>query len=395
MGVTSFGRAMLEHWFLDSDVTYLNHGTVGATPRRVHDAQDAIRRSIERQPSQFLLRDLAGIGVGVARSESSRLREAARAVAGFVGAREQDLVLVDNATTGVNAVVRSFDLREGDEILVTDHAYGAVAMVAAFVAARRRARVRTVALPWPARGPEEVVEAISKEIGPRVRLVVVDHVASLSAWIFPVAQIAARCRERGVPVLVDGAHAPGTVPIELETLGVDWYAGNLHKWAFAPRPSGFLWARPDRQEGIHPPVISWGLSCGFPLEFDWASTRDPSALLAAPAGIEFLRELGETRVQSYNHELAWEAASRLTREWGTELETPERMFGAMATFPLPRSLGATSDDAERLRDALLFEDRIEVQLHAWRDRLWVRVSAQVYNDLEDVGRLARAVLARL
>jgi isopenicillin-N epimerase len=385
---------MLQQWLLDPDVTYLNHGTVGATPRRVLDLQDVIRQSIERRPSQFLLRDLAGIGVGAARSESSMLREAARAIANYIGARDQDLALVDNATTGVNAVVRSLPLAEGDEILLTDHAYGAVALVAAFVAARRGACVRTVSLPWPVRGPEQIVDAIGEAIGPRVRLVIVDHVASLSAWVFPVAEIAARCHERGVPLLVDGAHGPGAVPLDLGVLGADWYAGNLHKWAFAPRPSGFLWAAPGRQEGLHPPVISWGLNHGFPLEFDWTSTRDPSAILAAPFGIEFLRELGEDDVRRHNHALAWEAASRLTSEWGTELEIPEAMFGTMATFPLPRGLGATPDDAERLRDALLFEDRIEIELHAWRDRLWVRISGQVYNDLEDIARLGKAVRAR-
>lgn len=390
-----FGRAMLESWLLDPEITYLNHGTVGATPRAVLAAQNVIRDEIERQPSRFLLRELAGVGVGVPRRKSSRLRAAAAAVAAFVGVPAEELVLVDNATTGVNAVLQSLSLEEGDELLLTDHAYGSVARTAAFVARRRGARVRTVTVPFPLRGPSDLVEAIDAGIGPRTRVAVIDHITSLTALVFPVAEIAARCRARGVPVLVDGAHAPGAVALDVASLGVDWYGGNLHKWAFAPRPSGFLWAAPGRQSNLHAPVVSWGFGEGFPLEFEWASTRDPSALLAAPAGIAFLRDLDERAVRDHNHGLAREGAARLVREWGTHLEAPPEMFGAMVTLPLPDRAGSSESDAERLRDALLFEERIEVQLHAWRGRLHTRISAQVYNDLDDIARLSAAVLAHI
>lgn len=390
-----FGRAMLESWLLDPEITYLNHGTVGATPRAVLAAQNAIRDEIERQPSRFLLRELAGVGVGVPRRKSSRLRAAAAAVAAFVGVPAEELVLVDNATTGVNAVLQSLSLEEGDELLLTDHAYGSVARTAAFVARRRGARVRTVTVPFPLRGPSDLVEAIDAGIGPRTRVAVIDHITSLTALVFPVVDIAVRCRARGVPVLVDGAHAPGAVPLDVASLGVDWYGGNLHKWAFAPRPSGFLWAAPGRQSNLHAPVVSWGFGEGFPLEFEWASTRDPSALLAAPAGIAFLRDLDERAVRDHNHGLAREGAARLVREWGTHLEAPPEMFGAMVTLPLPDRAGSSESDAERLRDALLFEDRIEVQLHAWGGRLHTRISAQVYNDLDDIARLSAAVLAHI
>jgi isopenicillin-N epimerase len=390
-----FGRAMLESWLLDPEITYLNHGTVGATPRAVLAAQNAIRDEIERQPSRFLLRELAGVGVGVPRRKSSRLRAAAAAVAAFVGVPAEELVLVDNATTGVNAVLQSLSLEEGDELLLTDHAYGSVARTAAFVARRRGARVRTVTVPFPLRGPSDLVEAIDAGIGPRTRVAVIDHITSLTALVFPVVEIAAQCRARGVPVLVDGAHAPGAVALDVASLGVDWYGGNLHKWAFAPRPSGFLWAAPGRQSNLHAPVVSWGFGEGFPLEFEWASTRDPSALLAAPAGIAFLRDLDERAVRDHNHGLAREGAARLVREWGTHLEAPPEMFGAMVTLPLPDRAGSSESDAERLRDALLFEERIEVQLHAWRGRLHTRISAQVYNDLDDIARLSAAVLAHI
>jgi isopenicillin-N epimerase len=391
----TFGRPMLDQWLLDPDVIYLNHGTVGATPRRVLAKQQAIRDEIERRPSQFLLRELTGVApVGMPRSEPPLLRAAAAEVAPFVGAKGEDFMFVENATTGVNAVLRSLDLREGDEMLITDHVYGAVAKIAAFVTRPRGARVRSIELPYPVPGPDAVVAAVLAAIGPRTRVLVVEHVTSESALVLPVREIASGCRAKGVRVLVDGAHAPGALPLDVSSLGVDWYSANLHKWAFTPRASGFLWVAPERREGLHPTVISWGLGQGLSAEFDLTGTRDPSPFLAAPEAIAFFRSLGVEAVRAYNHGLAWEAARHLSRRWGTKLGMEEEMVGTMATVQLPDRMGSTPEDAARLRDALLFEDRIEIQLHAWRDRLWVRVSAQVYNDARDIERLAAAVEAR-
>jgi isopenicillin-N epimerase len=315
-------------------------------------------------------------------------------VAGFLGARGDDLVFVDNATAGVNAVLRSFPLATGDEILVLDHAYGAVANVAAFVARQRGAAVRTVALPWPPR-PEAVVDAVAGALGPRTRLAIVDHVTSESALVLPLAEVASACRTHGVPVLVDGAHAPGAIEVDIARLGVDWYSGNLHKWAWAPRSCGILWAAPERQAGLHPPVISWGLDQGFTAEFDWPGTRDPSPALAAPYAIAFMRELGVDAVRDYDHALAWQAGRLLSERFGTELPVDEAQVGTMVTVPLPERAGADREAAARLRDALLFEDHVEVQLHPHRGRLWVRVSAQIYNDTADVERLVTALAARV
>lgn len=388
-----FGRSMLKEWRLDPEVTYLNHGTVGATPWRVIDAQNRIRERIERQPSAFLLRDLVNY-VGPPTERPGLLRAAADRVASFMGARGEDLVFVENITVGANAVLRSFPLAEGDEILMTDHAYGAVANAAAFAARERRARVVTVGLPWPP-SEEGILEAVARAITPRTRLAVVDHITSLTALVFPVARITALFRERGVAVLVDGAHAPGAIPLDIPVLGADWYTGNLHKWAWAPRSCGFLWAAPSRQGGLHPPAVSWGLDKGFVHEFDWTGTRDPSSYLAAPAAIDLMREWGEEKVRSYNQRLSLEAVRLLARRWGTEPVVPEGMLATMAVVPLPRTLPATADAAAGLRHAVLVEDRIEAQIHAWKDRLWTRVSAQIYNDMSDVERLADAVLRRV
>lgn len=391
---SSFGRPLLAHWALDPDITYLNHGTVGAPPRRVLAVQQAIRDEIELQPSRYLLRDLVG-HIGAAPPAQPLLRQAAEKVAAFVGARGEDLAFVDNATTGANAVLRSFPFAEGDEILVLNLGYGAVVKAAQYVARRTGARVVTAELPFPDIDPDKAVEAVAAALTPRTRMAVVDHVTAESALLLPLAEIASRCRERGVAILVDGAHVPGALALDLAALGVDWYTANLHKWAWSPRSCGFLWAAPERQADLHPTVISWGLDQGFSAEFDWVGTRDPSPYLAAPEGLAFLEELGVEKVQGYDHGLAWEGAHRLAERWGTRFLVPESMIGTMATVPLPESLGETVEHAACLRDALLFEDRIEVQLHAWQGRLWTRISAQIYNDMADIERLGEAVAARV
>lgn len=387
-----FGRHMLDHWPLDPGVTYLNHGTVGVTPRRVLAAQQALRDEMERQPSRFMLREVSAL-IGEP-GGPTRLRAAAADVAAFVGARPDDLVFVDNATTAINAVFRSLTFNRDDEIVLTDHAYGSTRLIGEFVTRDRGARVRTVALPEPVFSREALITNIVDALGPRTRVLLIDHITSESGLILPVREIASACRERGVLVMVDGAHAPGQIPLDVPALGVDWYAANLHKWAHAPRSSGFLWAAPDRQQRLHPPVISWGLDQGFTSEFDWVGTRDPTAWLASPAGLAFLRDLGVEAIHEHNHGLAWRAAIELTRLWGTRLGFAEPDIACMATLPLPSGLGSAPDDARHLRDALLDEDGIEVQIHARDGCLWARVSVQVYNEWSDIERFGEAITRR-
>ena len=390
----TFGRSMLEHWLLDPGYTYLNHGTVGATPARVLAKQQALRDEMERQPSRFMLREL-NLHQPAPWRTKSRLREASDRVAAFFNARPDDLVFVANVTTGLNAVLRSVPLSPGDEVVITDLAYGAVALTAAVVVRERGATLRTVEVPYPLRDSGDVVDAIVQALTPQSKLVVVDHITSQTALVLPVAAIAAECRARGVPVLVDGAHAPGSIVLDIPSLGADWYSANLHKWAHAPRACGILWAADRRQSTLHHPIVSWGSGLGFHEEFERTATGDPTNFLAAPEGLAVLDEWGFDAVLDYIHGLAWEAVAILTNSWGTTVHTPRAMVGAMVTVPLPEAAGATIEDATRLRLALLVEDRIEVHLHAWRGRLWVRVSAQVYNDRSDIVRLAEAVRRRL
>ncbi len=389
-----FGHAWRDDWALDPAVTYLNHGTVGAPPRRILAEQQRLRDEIERQPSRFLLRELTAVRVGVPPENPPRLRVAAAAVARFFGARGEDLVFVDNATTGVNAVLRSLAFSPGDEILISDHVYGAVANTARFVARRQGARVRTVELPYPAPSAESIAGAFEAGITAATKLVIVDHITSETALLFPVAEIAARCRARGIPLLVDGAHAPGSIVLDIPALGADWYVANLHKWAWTPRSSGFLWAAPGRQRDLHPAVISWGLDQAWTTEFDLVGTRDPTPHLVAPAALALLEEVGFEAVRRWNHELVWDAARRLGERWGTRFQVPESMVPTMVTLPLPPELGSTVEEAARLRDALLDEDGIEVNVSARLGHLWVRVAAQIYNELADIDRLGEAVERR-
>jgi len=386
-----FGRGMLEHWWLDRDGVYLNHGTVGVAPRRVLEAQQVLRESIERHPARFLLRELMSLDAEPP-AQPTRLRAAAAAVGDFLGARGEDIVFVDNASAGINAVLRSLRLQAGDEIVLFDQAYGAVARTAACVAREQGARVVTVPLPFPVGDASVCLEALEAGLTARTRLAVLDHITSETALLLPLKQMAALCKDKGVPVLADGAHAPGAIAVDIPALGVDWYVANLHKWAFAPRGCGVLWAAPERREGLHPSVISWGLGLGWRQEFDWTGTRDPTPFLCAPAGIAFITDfLGLQAMREYNHALAWGAAQRLATRWGTPWITPESMVGCMATVPLPVRLGADAAAASRLKDWLLFERRIEVPIVARGTRLWARVSAQVYNEEEDIERLAEAV----
>ena len=390
----AFGRSLRSEWLLDPALVYLNHPTVGATPRVVLAAQRAIQDETERNPSRFQLRELTDHAVGKWRPARPRLREAADTVAAFVGARGPDVVFVDNTTTGANAVLRSFPFQPGDEVLVSDLGYGGVTRAAIYETGLHGASVKTVSIPHPF-DADTIVDAFERAVTPHTRLAIVDHIAADAGLLLPLAAIITRLKARGVAVLADGAHGPGAMALDVPSFGADWYVANLHKWAFVPRSSGFLWTSPERQPTTHPAVMSWGLGEGYTTEFDLPGTRDASAHLAAPAAIAFFDTLGgPDAVYGYIHDLALSGAQMLAERWGTPLNSPASMIGSMGTITLPATLGGTADDAAVLRDALLFEDHIEVGLSAARGRLHVRVAAAVYNDMDDYEQLAAAIERR-
>jgi isopenicillin-N epimerase len=384
----TFGPHLRDRWLLDPDTTYLNHGTVGATPIAVLAHQRTIVDEIERHPARFMLRELADVEANGARS---RMREAIAGIAPFVGADAADLVFVDNITAGANAVLRSFPFHSGDEIAVTSLGYGGVTNAAAYVARTTGASLRTIELPRPGAQPHEFVEAVDRGLGPATRVLVIDHLTAETALVLPIAEIADACHANGTLVLADGAHVPGNVALDISALGVDWYAANLHKWAWAPRSCGFLWTSPAQQEHLEPNVISWGLDHGMAAEFDLAGTRDPSAWLSAPFAIDHLASYGLDAVYAHNHELAWWAAHHVSDAWGTPFETPAHMLGAMVSVRLPQRLADTRESALRLQ-AELDRAGIEIPLHASPEGLRARISCQIYNGRDDIERLTEAVL---
>ncbi|MDC0719609.1 aminotransferase class V-fold PLP-dependent enzyme [Nannocystis bainbridge] len=384
-------------WTLDPEVVFLNHGSFGACPRAVLAVQDELRRRMERQPVRFFLRDL-----------QAPLAAAREAAAAFVGADPRDLVFVRNASEGVNAILRSLEFSPGDELLITSHGYNACNNAARYVAHRTGAKVVTAALPFPISGPDEAIAAVLAAVTPRTRLALVDHVTSPTGLLLPIAGIVAALQERGVDCLVDGAHAPGMVPLDLDAIGAAYYTGNLHKWVCAPKGAAILHVRRDRQEPIHPAVISHGFNdprAGSRLqaEFDWTGTADPSPWLCVPAA---LREMGEMlpggwpEVQARNHALACAGRKLVAKAIGAALPAPEAMLGSLASLSLPPGPDGqvvTPLTSDPLQDALLSRHRIEVPVPWWPappQRL-IRISAQLYNEVAHYEALARALRAEL
>jgi isopenicillin-N epimerase len=384
MNAPAYGRALLPLFHLDPEIAYLNHGSYGATPREVLAAQERWRIELEREPVRFMQRRLP-----------DALRAAAGEIAPFLGAEAQDLVFVENATAGCNAVLRSLDLSPGDELLTTTHAYPAVRNTMRHVAERTGARVVEAPVPYPLGDAEAIVRQVARHITGRTRLLMLDLVTSPTAIVMPVARLAREARAVGAKIMVDAAHAPGQIALDLPALEADFVTGNLHKWLFAPKGTAFLWARREAQAGLHPSVISHGFGQGFTAEFDWVGTRDPSAWLAAPAALAFYRRMGDGAIRAHNHALANEAAALLAESLGSEEGQPPALRAAMATVRLPGMEGGDKAAGLALNDRLYREHGVEVPVIPFAGCLWVRVSAQIYNEIADYRRLADALAAIL
>lgn len=373
-------------WPLDPSVAYLNHGSFGACPRAVLERQAELRRELEAEPVDFLVRQLPG-----------RLRQAREALAPFVGADADDLAFVANATSGVNCVLASLRLEPGDELLTTDHAYGACAKALRHAAARSGAELRIVAVPFPLAGDDDVVAPVLAAVTPGTRLALLDHVSSVPGLVFPLQRLVGELRARGVETLVDGAHGLGMLPLDLARIGAAYYTANAHKWLCAPKGAAILHVRRDRQPGLHPLVISHGYSPegAFRDEFDWTGTVDPTPWLTIPDCLSHLGGLlpgGWPELMARNRTLALEARELLCTAAGVSEPCPASMIGALASVPLPAA--APGSPAARLdADGLTswFRERgIETWLHPWPGpggRV-IRASAQLYNSREQFEALA-------
>jgi isopenicillin-N epimerase len=387
------------YWSLDPAITFLNHGSFGACPTPVLEYQANLRTRMERQPVQFFVRDLEGM-----------LDDARAGLGRFIGTPAQDLAWVPNATTAVNSVLRSLPLRRGDELLTTDHEYNACRNVLEFVAGQSSASVVVAKLPFPLAHPQEVVDAVMSRVTDRTRIALLDHVTSQTGLVLPIEALVAALRERGVETLVDGAHAPGMLPIDVAAIGAGWYTGNCHKWICAPKGAGFLYTRPDLQSQTRPAIISHGANSPrtdrsrYLIEFDWTGTDDPTPMLCVPEAIRFMGGLmagGWEAIRSNNHQLALRGRDVLCRALDLEPPCPDEMIGSLASLPLPDGGGEVSNSplyADPLQDELLDQFDIEVPVIPWpaSPRRLIRISGQVYNrdgDYEKLGRALRVLLS--
>jgi isopenicillin-N epimerase len=383
-----------QHWTFDSSITYVDHGAFGACPLPVLKAQTLLRERMEREPSKFFTRDLEPL-----------LDEARGALAAFLHAERADLVFVPNATSGVNAVLRSLHLEPDDELLTTNHAYNACRNALQYACERTGARVAVAQVPFPLRSASQVMESVLEAVTPRTRLALLDHVTSATALIFPVTELSVALGDRGIDVLIDGAHAPGMIPLDVPAIGASYYVGTCHKWICAPKGSAFLWVRHDKQSSIHPTSISHGFSpfrddrSRFLLEFDWTGTDDPTPYLCVPDALRFLGQLlagGWPQLMSSNHALAVEGRNQLLRALSADSPTPDENIGAMASIPIREARDEEYGDdltTDPLHKALLAEYQIDVLVTAWPKwpKRLLRLSAQIYNDADDFRRLADAL----
>ncbi len=376
-------------------MTFLNHGSFGCCPRAVLEEQGRLRDRMERQPVQFFVRDLEGL-----------LDDAGATLAAFLGAPPEDLVFVPNATAGINAVLRSLDLRPGDECLVTDHEYNACRNALEAVAQRSGASVRVVSLPFPVSGEDEVLQCLLEAVSKRTKILLIDHVSSQTALVLPIQRLARELEPMGVDLLVDGAHAPGMIPVDLSALGVAYYTGNCHKWLCAPKGSGFLYVRPDRQERIRPLSISHGANSPrtnrsrMRLEFGWTGTCDPSSYLCVPVAIRYLQDLmpgGWEALMQHNREQVLAASKKMQGVFGWTTAGPESMVGSMVSFRLPNATSVETPTSplysDPLQEALWARFRVEIPIIPWPcppHRL-LRISAQLYNTPSDYDRLIEAL----
>lgn len=382
-----------KYWGLAPKTVFLNHGSFGACPKAVLAAQAEFRRRMEAEPVQFLWRHY-----------EQPLDVAREALAKFVGARARDLAFVPNATTAVNAVVRSLELRRGEQLLTTDHDYNACRNVLVEAARRAGARIVVAKVPFPVRNADEVVEAIVSAVKPRTRLAMIDHVTSNTALIFPIERVIRELEARGVDTLVDGAHAPGMVPFNVTKLRSAYYAGNLHKWVCAPKGAAFLWVREDKQDGVQPAVISHGNNrprpgyTGFQDRFDWCGTIDATGWFSVPEAIRWMGQVlpgGWREVRKRNHDLAVNARRLLCERLGTEPVCPENMLGSMATIRLPESFQNIPVNGRIDEEQLRLHDEFGIEVPFARIGMpsarYFRVSAQLYNAIEEYEYLAEAL----
>ncbi len=374
--------ALKDQFLLDPSVTFLNHGSFGACPKPVFETYQKIQRELEWQPVDFLGRRADGM-----------LAEARAALGKYLNADPEDLVFCMNATLGLNTMIKSLKLEPGDEILTTNHEYGALNNTWAFFCQKTGAKYINYPMPLPVTTHADFVERFWTGVTPRTKVIFISHITSPTALIFPVKEICRRAREAGILTIIDGAHVPGQIPLDLTDIDADFYSGNLHKWMCAPKGSAFFHARKSIQKMVEPLVISHGWTDpSFIQQNQWQGTRDISAFLSVPAAIEFLEANNWTSVRAACHELASEARKQVAAMTGVAPVTPEgtEWYSQMALLALP-----PETDINAFKNRLYDDFRIEIPQIDWNGWKGVRVSFQGYNNSNDLEHLLSGLQAVL
>lgn len=363
---------MREHFLLEPDVAFLNHGSFGACPKPVFEAYQHWQLTLERQPVRFFQRML-----------DTKLDEVRATVSEYLHIPTETLHFVRNATVGMNYIARSIPLNAGDEVLTTNHEYGAMDAMWTFICQQQNAHYLKQSIPLPYTTDEAFIAALWKGVTPRTKVIFLSHITSPTALKFPVAEVARRARTEGIITVVDGAHAPGQIPLDLTTLDVDYYTGNFHKWLCAPKSSGFLYARAEHQASLYPLIVSWGwINEQSPvMRLQWKGTDDHAAYLALPDALTFQQQHNWDAVRVECHTLAVDARAQLMALLGTDAPAPADNFVQLFIVALPPC------DAKTVQDRLYFEHRVEVPIIQWQARQFVRVSVQGYNTPQDLERL--------
>jgi isopenicillin-N epimerase len=375
------GRAARKHWSLQPDGTFLNHGSRGACPLVVQQAQTTLRSEMENHPDLFFER------IEPVHPQCT-LRPVAETLANFIGLHGEQLALVESATAGVQTVLNAMPLNPGDQILFTNHQYNAVRLAIEDRCRRTGAVPVVVHLPVPTNA-DEILQRILDAAGPRVKLAVLDHIASATALVFPVVQLVRELQRRGIRVCIDGAHALGQLPLNLGVLGADWYVANAHKWLYAPKGSAMLHASAATAAMTSPVLVSHFIDKGFPRSFDYTGTRDYTAWLSLPAALGFFHGIGAQRLWAHNAQLVKSGSAALTAAGGVAL-CPDDQCAAMRSFRLPQTC-TLPDDGLTLRNALWNEERIAIRAVVHDGALVLRFSAQAYVADEDLTRLGEAL----
>ena len=313
----------------------------------------------------------------------------------FLGCSEKNLGFIENATTGVGCVIQSLNLPVGSELVATNHVYNGVRQLLAAASERNDWTYREIEVQTPVHSPQQILDTVIDGFSDKTKLLVIDHVASITGIVFPVKELVLVCKERGIAILVDGAHAPGMLDLNINQLSPDWYVGNLHKWVCGPPGAGFLWVNDAHLENIHPMTISHFYKQGFINEFDWQGTRDITSILCAAIAVQWGEKIGWTHIRNHNHSLAVSMQSKLIDAWKGESLSPSNgsMIGSMATVQLPIGFPLVEKTADAMQKWLYDQYQIEVPIMLWQDRTVVRISAQLYTELDGINRLINAVEA--